>query len=70
MRKAHSFREIEMAEEKEGRVWGKQGRRVERKEGRKNDIIKLVDVRIYNESILPSALESQQEALESYRKSF
>ena len=29
-----------------------------------------VFVRIYNESILPSALESQQEALESYRKSF
>ena len=57
MRKAHSLTEIETAKEKEGRVWGK--------EGRKNDIIMLVDVRIYNESILPSALESQREALES-----
>ena len=69
MREAHSLREIETAKEKEGRVWGKegrkQGRRAERKEGRKNDIIMLVDVRIYNESILSSALESQREALES-----
>lgn len=35
------------------------------KEGRKNDIIMLVYFRIYNESILPSALESQREALGS-----
>lgn len=35
MRKAHSLREIEMAEEKEGRVWGKEGRKEAREEGRK-----------------------------------